>query len=199
MRRSRRRGRRRSSAPFTIIALVGIFLLMIGSVVAALELGGGDDVADVDDPAVQVTPGAEVSRLETAVAQNPDDVETMGILAEVLANSGRIPESAPWFERAVTAQPNDADLRVAFGRALLRLGSTFDAEVHLRKAVELDPSSASAAYYLASTYAAMGESRRADAVTWYERAIELDPESYLAADARRQLDELGVASPAAGP
>jgi tetratricopeptide (TPR) repeat protein len=195
---NRRSRGRRSGTAFSIVALTGVVLLVIGGLVATLDFGGGDD-PDTDNPAVQITPGAEVSQLQTQVAQHPDDLASVRVLAEVLANSGRIPESIPWFERAIAAQPEDADLRVAFGRALLRLGSGFDAELQLRAATELDPESAVAAYYLAQAYEASDPARRADAIHWYERVIEIDSESFLASDARARLEALGVASPTAAP
>src|SRR5687767_15081585 len=128
-----RRARRTTgnNRPFTLLAIVIIIFLLASSVLILIPFGwdGDDDV--VDDDVLRVTPGAEVSRLETVIAENPDDVDSMVVLAEVLANSGRIAESIPWFERAAQHRPDDATLRLAFGRALQRAGNDFDAELQL--------------------------------------------------------------------
>ena len=153
----------------------------MSGLIVLLPIGtSGDTTGDENRPPIEVTPGAEVARWQTAVAENPDDANRIVVLAEVLANSGRINESIVWFERAIELRPDDAQLRVAFGRALQRNGSTFDAELQLTRAFELDPENVSAAFYLASLYDGMGEARRAEAVDWYERTIEIDPESVIA-------------------
>lgn len=198
MSRGRRR-RNRVTSIWAVVALGAVGLLLLGSLVATLASDGsrGDDQAsDGDDPAIQVTPGAEVERLETAVAANPDDVDSMIVLAEVLSNSGRIPESIPWYERAVEIRDSDADLRLAFGQALQRAGHLFDAELQYTRAAEIDPASATAAYFLALLFESQGEPRRDDALFWYRRVVEIDPASVLADQARGRIQ---AAEPAASP
>jgi cytochrome c-type biogenesis protein CcmH/NrfG len=181
---------------------VSVVLLLAFGTVGAIVFGGGsggdDDATDLE---VRVTPGAEIARLETQVAEHPDDVDAMTVLADVLANSGRVAESIHWFEAAIAKQPDDAELRMAFGRALTRQGSVFDAELQFMRAAELDPINPRPALYLAQLYAAFPESRLEEARAWYQKAIDLDPESRVAEQAREELEELNAksGSPVASP
>lgn len=175
----------------TIFAIVIAAALILSGLIVLLPIGGSENrSSDENRPPIEVTPGAEVSRWQTAVAENPDDANRIVVLAEVLANSGRINESIPWFERAIELRPDDAQLRVAFGRALQRHGAAFDAELQLVRAIELDPDNVSAAFYLATLFDGMGEDRRSDALEWYTRTIEIDGDSVIADQARLRLDEL---------
>lgn len=175
--------------------------LLAGSVLVLIPSGGeGDDGGNVDDDVVRVTPGAEVTRLETAIAANPDDVDSMVVLAEVLANSGRIAESIPWFERATQQRPDDATLRLAFGRALQRAGNDYDAELQLKRAVELDPNDPAAAYYLGRFYETREPPKVEAAREWYQRSVDADPESVIAGQARDRMAALATpASPTGTP
>jgi cytochrome c-type biogenesis protein CcmH/NrfG len=193
-----RRARRTTgnNRPFTLLAIVIIIFLLASSVLILIPFGwdGDDDV--VDDDVLRVTPGAEVSRLETVIAENPDDVDSMVVLAEVLANSGRIAESIPWFERAAQHRPDDATLRLAFGRALQRAGNDFDAELQLTRAVELDPANPAGPFYLALFYETREPPKLDEAREWYQRAIDAEPESVIAGQAR---DRLAALDPSASP
>jgi cytochrome c-type biogenesis protein CcmH/NrfG len=194
----RTRGPATTNRPFTLLAIVIIIFLLASSLLILIPFGmGGDD--DGDD-VLRVTPGAEVSRLETTIADNPGDVDSMVVLAEVLANSGRITESIPWFERAIDQRPDDATLRLAFGRALQRAGTDFDAELQLKRAVELGPDDPANAFYLAMFYETREPPKLDGAREWYQRAIDADPESVIAGQARDRMAALDPdASPEATP
>ncbi len=193
---ARRAGRPASTnRPFTLLAIVIIIFLLASSLLILIPFGSdGDDT--IDDDVLRVTPGAEVSRLETVISDNPDDVDSIVVLAEVLANSGRIAESVPWFERAIQQRPDDATLRLAFGRALQRAGNDFDAELQLTKAVELEPSNPANSFYLGLFYETREPPMLDEARESYQRAIDADPESVIAGQAR---DRLAALEPAASP
>jgi cytochrome c-type biogenesis protein CcmH/NrfG len=195
------RSRRGSHRLFVFLAVVVIGLLVVGSVAAIFTSAGDGSDEDIgEDPSVRITPGAEVGRLETEVARNPEDADAIVVLAEVLANSGRVAESVPWYERAVSLRPDDVPLRIAFGRALQRNQSYFDAEVQLLRALDIEPEDQSAAFYLASLYEQMPTPRINAAVEWYQVAVDADPDSVIAGQARARLAALGEpdASPTAG-
>ncbi|MEX1158033.1 MAG: tetratricopeptide repeat protein [Thermomicrobiales bacterium] len=193
-----RRGSRTStmSRAFTLVAIGIIVLLLISSALLLIPFGAGGGDDDIDDDIVRVTPGAEVARLETAIADDPDDIDSMVVLAEVLANSGRISESFPWFERAIEQRPDDATLRLAFGRALQRSGNSFDAELQLKRAVELDPASSAPPFYLGLFYESQEPPDTDAALEWYQRAIDAAPDSLIAGQAR---DRLAALNPGASP
>lgn len=193
-----RRARRStdSNRILTLVAIVIILLLLASSLLILIPFGSDGDDDAIDDDVVRVTPGAEVTRLETRIAGDPEDVDAMVVLAEVLANSGRIQDSIPWFERALQHRPDDATLRLAFGRALQRAGNDFDAELQLTRAVELDPANAAAAFYLGLFYETREPARIEDAREWYQRAIDADPESVIATQAQ---DRMAALDPDASP
>ncbi|HMM41950.1 MAG TPA: hypothetical protein PKA95_08625 [Thermomicrobiales bacterium] len=195
------RGRSRPNAAFVIMAVVVVALMVGGALAAILPIGGSSDDSSNDAPAIQVTPGAEVAKLETQVAANPSDADTIVVLSEVLANSGRLSESYQWFERAVSLRPDDADLRLAFGRALLRGEQWFDAELQLTRANELDPANAATAFSLGQLADQRPGGDQAVARDWYQQSIDRDPESLMAQQARTRLAELGgdSATPSASP
>lgn len=180
--------RNRPSRAFTIFAFAMIAFLIIGTlVVFGGTVIGGDD----SSPEPTVDEGeAETQALETRVAENPDDAEAAGVLANIYANEGTVAEAIPLYERAVEARPDDGGLRLAFGIALLRGGNTFDAEIQLNRALELDPDRATAAYYLGQLEESRQEPDLDAARAWYERTIEIDSESLIADQARQRLDEL---------
>jgi cytochrome c-type biogenesis protein CcmH/NrfG len=173
-------------------------LLVIGSIAAVFSTAGSVD--DPNEPAVMITPGEEVSRLETQVAEDPTNADAMVILAEVLANSGRGAASIPWFERAISLRADDPQLRIAFGRALQRNGDFFDAEVQFRRALELDGNRQAAAFHLGSLYEQRDNADLDQAREWYQQAIDFDPDTVIAGQARERLATLnGSASPVATP
>ncbi|HUG15475.1 MAG TPA: tetratricopeptide repeat protein [Thermomicrobiales bacterium] len=175
--------------------------LILSGLIVLLPIGSnGDDPGSANESPLRVTPGAELARWETEVAENPGDANRIVVLAEVLANSGRVTESIPYFERAIELRPDDAQLRVAFGSALQRNGSYYDAELQLLRAVELDPDNISAAYYLAILYEGLPSPRMDEARRWYERTIEIDPDSVIAQQSAQRIEELSaeIATPTTG-
>jgi cytochrome c-type biogenesis protein CcmH/NrfG len=205
VKRSGGRKQRSTSRASTALAVIVILFLAFGTVAGILASrgGGSTNTSDSSDAPAKITPGAEVNRLETQVAQDPSNVETVSVLANVLANSGRIAESVPWFQRAIDLSPTDEQLRLAFGRALARNGSAFDAELQLKKAVELAPDDPVAAFNLAELYDSMSPPRVDDARSWYQKVVDLAPDSVPATQARDRLAALdatpGAGSPVATP
>ena len=190
-----------SSRAFPLVAVGIVAFLLLSSLVLLIPIGSdGDEESNVDDDVILVTPGAEVARLETRVAGDPFDADSMVILAEMLANSGRVAESIPWFERAIEQRPDDASLRLAFGRALQRSGNDFDAEVQLKRAVELDQTDPAMPFYLGLLYESREPADLDAARRWYEASIETSPDSVIADQARDRLAALdGTATPTGTP
>lgn len=191
--------RAKPSRLYIIFVAVMVGLLVIGSValIAGTAFGGGD--VDEPDTTIDSRPGEEVARLQTAVAENPSDTESMGVLANILANSGRPDEAIGWYEQAVEADSDDGDLRTAFGIALFQLGNDFDATVQLRNAHELLPDSATPSYYLGQISERGANPDLDEARSWYEQAAEIAPDSFVGQQAQERLDELDSPSPTATP
>ncbi len=193
MSRDHRRSTATSGGPsrvYIIFVSVMVGMLVLGSValIAGAALFGDDQSESNLEP--DTRPGEEVSRLETAVAEDPGDTESMAVLANILANSGELDKAIIWYERAVEAAPEDGDLRVAFGLALFQLGNDFDATVQLRRAAELLPDSATPPFYLGQISERGSNPDVEQAREWYERAVEVAPESLVADQAQERLTAL---------
>ncbi|MCI0722677.1 MAG: tetratricopeptide repeat protein, partial [Acidobacteria bacterium] len=69
---------------------------------------------------------------------------------------------------------NSPPARAAYGRCLLELNQVQEAVVQLRKAVELDPSNATAYYQLARAYQRSGDAAAAqEALKMYEKLKDI--------------------------
>jgi tetratricopeptide (TPR) repeat protein len=165
------------------------FLLLATLVVFGASIGGDDD--DDGDSTVQ----DETNRLETQVAENPDNGDAAAVLASIYANQGNLTEAIRLYEQATTTRPDDGILWLSFGIALLRNGSFFDARIQLERALELLPESAGPAYYLGQLEQLKPESDDEAAREWYELAIETAPDSTLAAEAQSRIDEIDGMAP----
>jgi tetratricopeptide (TPR) repeat protein len=162
--------------------VVGSVALVIGT---ALESRSGGNNGVVDD-----RPGEELARLQTAVANDPEDVDSMAVIANILANSGRVDESIAWYERAVSGNPDDGDLRLAFGLALFQLGNDFDAELQLQRAHDMLPGTASPSFYLGQLYERRAVPDLEAATRYYRQAVEIAPDSIVGQQAQARLDDL---------
>ena len=163
--------------------------------------GNAEDEANWEDPNADL-----IVEQQTAVAQDPDDVESILFLANLLGNTGRINEAVPYYERAVELAPNDVGVRIDFARSLGDAGLLADAEAQFKVALEQDPESQPAHYYLAELYRLSDPPRLEEAIPHYQRAAEIDETAFLAERARGQLTMLtagtpgtAVASPEATP
>jgi cytochrome c-type biogenesis protein CcmH/NrfG len=152
------------------------------------------DQANVSDPNQDV-----IADQQTAVADNPNDVEEMLLLANLLGNSGRLTEAIPWYERVLEARPEDVKARVDFARALADGGLASDAELQFTRALQVDPRSQEAHFYLAELYGSSTPRRVAEAVREYREARAIDPTTFLGQQAEQALNQLGVARPVGSP
>lgn len=174
---------------YVIFVIVMAAFLVIGSLalVVGSALFDDDGEGEPNDVAQQ---GAEIARLETQVAEDPDDTGSMAVLANILANSGRLEEAVGWYERAVDGDPENGDLRLAFGLTLFQLGNDFDAEIQFRRAHELIPDSASPPFYLGQLFERRNTPDLDAARHWYERAVEIAPDSLVGEQASERLRQL---------
>ena len=93
-------------------------------------------------------------------------------LARILTESGRAREALPLLEGEVSPDAEALDLR---GVALAEAGRLAEARAALRRALELDPGSAKAAFHLGTL--SLREKDAASARTWLERSLASKPDS----------------------
>lgn len=93
-------------------------------------------------------------------------------------------------DRYTRAGFDKSTFRYEYGKTLLRIGSTAEAQIQLSRVVEIDPGSAQARYQLARALARL--QRPLEAVDSFRRAVEIDPGSAeLRLAYANQLSELG--------
>lgn len=172
-----------------VCSLLAVALATID--VAGLFGGNEEDQANWEDPNADL-----IGDQQTAVAQNPDDVEQLALLANLLGNTGRISEAVPLYEKVVALAPDDLGIRVDFARTLSGAGLTADAEAQFRVVLERDPNSQAAHFYLAELLQQSEPARTAEAIEHLRRVVEIDSATFLAERAGAQLTTLTAGTPA---
>jgi cytochrome c-type biogenesis protein CcmH/NrfG len=193
----------RLSFAFIVVSSLVVFSMLVAGLVtaASLDLLGGSSNNDDSGGDVNYGESADdvISAQQTVVAGNPDDVEALMLLANLLGNSDRLNEAIPLYEQATQMRPDDASIRLDFARALADGGKPADAEVQFLKALAIEPESQAANYYLAELYRMWTPTRSAEAIPLYQRAVQIDGGTFIAELAQNQLVALGAASPVASP
>ncbi|HEX3723825.1 MAG TPA: hypothetical protein VHV31_13615 [Nitrolancea sp.] len=197
--------KRKRSTLLPLVTALGVGTLLLGLLVVLLPIGSngaGNDQSDNSDTTVQVTPGAEEAQMRARLQKNPNDVDAMVILADLLANSGRGTESFQWYDKAVTLRPNDLSLRIAFGTVLMQYAYNLDARIQFQKAHDLDPKDPQSLYLLGQLDENENPPQIAQALQMYQQAESADPGSVysgLAKDRIAALKATPTASPVATP
>jgi type IV pilus biogenesis/stability protein PilW len=91
-------------------------------------------------------------------------------MAESLMKAGRVREALEHLDEAVAKHPDNAPLRLHYGRIALQAGRFADAEASFRKALEIDPYLTDARNYLGAVLSELG--RFAEAEEQFERALQ---------------------------
>jgi tetratricopeptide (TPR) repeat protein len=92
------------------------------------------------------------------------------------------------YDKAVDLEPERAEPYAGRGLALLDMGSPGQAEADFKRALELNPRYGVALMGLAETYRTQG--RKAEAIRYYERYLEVLPNGPEAAVARSAIERL---------
>jgi tetratricopeptide (TPR) repeat protein len=92
---------------------------------------------------------------------NPDYYPAMNNLAYCYALSGQPQLAPPFMEEYVAALPNEPNPQDSFGEIMRMLGDYPAALEHYRKALQINPGFSSSQLGIASTYALMGDEKRA--------------------------------------
>jgi cytochrome c-type biogenesis protein CcmH/NrfG len=149
---------------------------------------------------VMVDPNADlIAEQETVVAQSPEDVNEVVLLANLLANTGRMGEATEWYESALDLAPQNNGVRLDFARSLQANGLNTDAEAQFNLVLEADPGNLSGHYYLAQLYLDWKPQRRDEAREHFQRVVEINPSSFLAEQAQVELDTMNQTSPVSTP
>jgi cytochrome c-type biogenesis protein CcmH/NrfG len=170
---------------------------MLAVAIATIDFSGFWDDGDGE---VVVDPNADlIAEQETVVAQNPEDLDEVVLLANLMANTGRMSEATEWYERALDLAPQDNGVRLDFARSLQANGLDADAEAQFILVLDADPENLSGHYYLAQLYLDWKPQRRAEALDHFQRVVEINPNSFLAEQAQVELDTMNQTTPVSTP
>lgn len=198
---SRRRRRPVAPAPprkspnllMPLVAALGIGALLLGLLVAVIPTGDEPESTGQMGQTVAITPGAEEARMRQRLANDPNDVDAMLVLADLMANTGNGPEAIRLYERAIEQRPDDARLRIALGDLLRRYNHQYDAEIQLKKARELAPNDPEPTYLLGVLYAQARPPQKEQAREMFQAVIDSAPDSIYAQRSREQIEQLDKA------
>jgi transitional endoplasmic reticulum ATPase len=119
----------------------------------------------MNDPAIE--------SLRAALSVAPDDSGLRAMLAERLADRGRLDEAITEYRAAIKARPSDAGLRLALGRAFIAAGSHGAAELLADDILRQDASIAKA--HVLKARALLAQDRAPEARLAYSLGIAADP------------------------
>ncbi|HWV24524.1 MAG TPA: tetratricopeptide repeat protein [Thermomicrobiales bacterium] len=176
-----------------LVVTVLVICSMLAIAVTTIDFGslfGDDGDDDFVDPNADL-----IADQQTVVARNPDDVDEIVLLANMLGQTGRIQEAIPWYEKALALSPDDSGIRLDFARSLSGSGLQTDAEAQFNQVLKAEPDNQSAHYYLAELYMAWSPPRTDEAYAHYKRAAEIDPDSFLGERAQTRVETMSVATP----
>ncbi len=182
---------------FSILAGLVVCSLVAGALGTAVfdQQGGAGDA----DPLEYQEPSTELEdSLRATVAANPENVEATALLANLLANTGKVTEAIPLYERLLAANPDDTGRRLEFARVLADGEKQADADLQFGKVLSAEPGNVEALFYRAQLHRTWNPPRLAEAAAGYRQVIELGPDQYLAERAAEELAAMGFATPEAG-
>jgi cytochrome c-type biogenesis protein CcmH/NrfG len=186
----------RAQLALSILAVLVVISLTAGAVGTAIVDGLTSPDRD-DDPIAldENTEDAYEQDLRNQVEDDPNDAATLSLLANYLAQTGRLTEAITWYEKALALEPDNWPVRLDFARSLADGGKRTDAEFQFKKIIEGQPDDEQAHYYLAELYRNWVPERIPEAVAEYRRTIDVGAGTYVAELAAQALAELGYATP----
>ena len=116
---------------------------------------------------------ASLARFEDAVKQNPNDVESLNNIGQVLVKTGRTAEALPYFEKATTIAPDRWAYRFNYARAFAGLQRWDEAVASYKHAQKLFPDDYVTTFNLGLALHKKGD--EAAAVEEYKKAVALNP------------------------
>jgi tetratricopeptide (TPR) repeat protein len=117
-----------------------------------------------------------VDVFKNMIDREPQNAIALNYLGYMYADSGiHLEESLDLIGRALKEEPDNGAYLDSYGWALFRLGRLSEAESEIRKALATLESDATIHEHLGDVLAAQG--RRDEAVTHWQKALELEPES----------------------
>lgn len=158
------------------------------------------------DPSMAASMGEQVPKLDTEreatlkkqIESNPSDIDSRMQLAGMYFESAMYEESATMLQQILDKDANNIDAILNLGAVKYKQGRFDEAEQLLLKSAELNPSMPQPWYDLGFVYMSRTPADTAKATEAWNKVIELDPESEMAAEVKGHLSRIAPATPAPG-
>lgn len=153
---------------------------------------GSTDYPHLYQQAVEYLEKNEYSQAEAVyreiIEKEPEAINGYIGLGTSLTLQGRHEEAREAYEAALVMAPDSLEALVGLAAAYVGQGLYPQAAETYRQALALDPQDANAHYGLAAVLVALGKIE--EAIEHYEKVVELAPNSNMAAEAGKQIDEM---------
>lgn len=173
------------------VSFMHLFYLTVGLIVVGL-IGYGISIKDerkappVDQSRVENILD-EIERLRRKVEENPDDMQSTLILANLLHDSHLFEQAILYYSRYLSVNEEDVNARVDMAICLFEIGRSDEAIEEIEKALKYDPNHQLAYYNLGVIYLGKGEIQKAN--EYFRKCINIDPDSRAARQARQIMEQ----------
>jgi cytochrome c-type biogenesis protein CcmH/NrfG len=132
---------------------------------------------------------AEILKLEATVKTEPGNVQALIMLGNLYFDSNQYQKAADTYERALTIQPNDADVRTDLG-IMYRSLKKYDAAVReFKEAAKIDPTHKNSRFNLGIVLENDKKDIQGATAAW-EDFLKVEPTGERASFAKKELGEL---------
>lgn len=170
-------------------AIVSIFILALifsGVFDSGIQKNTTQVNNQSSDSGVNLANMEEIARLEKLVSANPEDMESTLHLAHLLQDSGLLEKAITNYKKYLTKFPENADARVDMAICFFNLGDNATAISEMESAIKYQPKHQIAHLNLGIVNLT---ARNIEASKiWFEKAIELDPNSEAGKRAKELLN-----------
>jgi cytochrome c-type biogenesis protein CcmH len=193
--------RRRRAVSALALSAVPILALALYGAHGSPYLPDQPLAARLKQPADQMDIAAAIGRIEAHLALNPQDGRGWEVIAPVYLRTGRVDDAVKAYETALRLLGPDTNRLTQYGEALVGAQDGVvpaEARSAFERALQLDPGSAKARFYLARAAEQDGDRDKARAA--YSALLASSPEDApWVPVVREEIARLEGALPAAGP
>lgn len=129
----------------------------------------------------------EINRLREVVNKEPDNLQALLSLSNILQDNGFYDQAAVYYKRYLTKMPKNVDARVDYGVTLFEGGNTPEAIDQIKNALKIDPDHQIGLFNLGIIYLNAGDIQEANAA--FKKCVKVDPNSDIAKKAKQAIDE----------
>jgi tetratricopeptide (TPR) repeat protein len=147
-------------------------------------------------PRAAVLDEAKVTALKSVAERQPSNTQPRVELANLFFDAERYDDAIKWYQEALTLSPNDVNVSTDLGVCFYYTNQPDKALVQLGRSLEINPKHAKTLLNL-GIVKAFGKQDLEGATKAWQQVVQLEPDSPEGQAAKRALDTLRSAHPAA--